>query len=194
MAAETRDAPGSALLWVAPEWRSERKYHWNRRSITPDAVGVLIADRTRIPFFLEYERRARHPAGVRQKLGPYARYYRSSDIDGDMPPFPITLFVVDSEDVESTYVATAAAMGLSLPILVSSKPALARAGILGRSWRLLWEPGLPQAKVGGTWPDMPFPGSTGGCHGLDETLFPAILSVLSCRRAILDGVLRAGAA
>ena len=147
MAAETRDASGSALLWVAPEWRSERKYHWNRRSITPDAVGVLIADRTRIPFFLEYERRARHPAGVRQKLGPYARYYRSSDIDGDMPPFPITLFVVDSEDVESTYVATAAAMGLSLPILVSSKPALARAGILGRSWRLLWEPDSPRRRL-----------------------------------------------
>ena len=38
-AAEARDAPDSAFLWSVPEWRSERKYHWNSRSIKPDAVG-----------------------------------------------------------------------------------------------------------------------------------------------------------
>ena len=55
-------------------------------------------------------------------------------------PAPVphhVLFVVDSEDVEATYVRTAARMTrMSLPILVSCRPVLSNTGILGRSWRL----------------------------------------------------------
>ena len=58
----------------------------------------------------------------------------------DQPPFPTTLFVVDTEEVEDTYVRTAASMSrMSLPILVSCIPVLSDKGILGKSWRPLWE-------------------------------------------------------
>ena len=58
---------------------------------------------------------------------------------------PVTLFVVDTEEVESTYVRTAARMSrMSLPIFVSCIPVLSSTGILGRSWRPLWEPDSPR--------------------------------------------------
>ena len=59
--------------------------------------------------------------------------------------FPTTLFVVDSGEVETTYVSTAVRMGwMSLPILVSCWHDLSNAGIPGRSWRPLWESDSPR--------------------------------------------------
>ena len=95
---------------------------------------------SQIPFYLEYELRARHPRGVIARLSPYMSYYWSPEPGEDQPPFPTTLFVVDSEDVEATYVRTVARMSLmSLPILVSCMPVLSNTGILGPSWHPLWE-------------------------------------------------------
>ena len=143
--AETRTDASSELLWSVPTARSDRTFNWGESAIAPDAVGEMIADGLQIPFYLEYELRARHPKGVLARLSPYTSYYWSSEPGKDQPPFPITLFVVDSEDVEETYVTTAARMTLmSLPILVSCSPVLSRAGILGRSWRPLWEPESPR--------------------------------------------------
>ena len=52
---------------------------------------------------------------------------------------------MDTEEVESTYVRTAARMSrMSLPIFVSCTPALSDTGILGPSWRPLWEPESPR--------------------------------------------------
>ncbi len=63
----------------------------------------------------------------------------------DQPPFPTTLFVVDTEEVEATYVRTVARMSrMSLPILVSCRPVLSTTGILGGSWHPLWEPESPR--------------------------------------------------
>ena len=88
----------------------------------------------------EHELRARHPRGVLARLRPYESYYWSPEHKEDQPPFPTTLFVVDTEEVEDTYVRAAARMGrMSLPILVSCIPVLSANGILGRSWRPLWE-------------------------------------------------------
>ena len=88
----------------------------------------------------EYELRARHPEGVIARLSPYTRYYWSTEPGDGQPPFPVTLFVVDIEEVEATYVRTAARMSrMSLPILVSCIPVLSTKGILGKSWRPLWE-------------------------------------------------------
>ncbi len=98
-----------------------------------------------MPFYLEHELRARHPRGVAARLRPYERYYYSTEHEDDQPPFPITLFVVDTEEVEDTYVSTAARMTrMSLPILVSCIPVLSTTGILGPSWRPLWEPESPR--------------------------------------------------
>ena len=120
--------------------KTDRAFDWGESAIAPDAVGKLIVDGLHVPFYLEHELRARHPKGVLARLRPYTRYYHSNAPGEDMPPFPTTLFVVDSEEVAETYARTASQMNLmNLPILVSSADALARRGLLGRSWRPLWE-------------------------------------------------------
>ena len=143
--AETREDSSSELQWTVPTARSDRAYNWGDSAIAPDAVGHLIAGGLHVPFYLEHELRARHPRGVTARLRPYERYYYSTEHKDDQPPFPVTLFVVDTEEVEGTYVSTADRMArMSLPILVSCTPVLSRTGILGKSWRPLWEPESPR--------------------------------------------------
>ena len=143
--AEARDDPDSELLWSVPTARSDRAYNWGESAIAPDAVGQMTAQGLRIPFYFEHELRARHPQGVIARLDPYESYYWSNEHKEDQPPYPVTLFVVDTEDVEDTYVRTAARMSrMSLPIFVACIPAPSNTGILGRSWRPLWEPESPR--------------------------------------------------
>ena len=143
--AEARADPDSELLWSVPTARSDRAYNWGESAIAPDAVGQMTADGLQIPFYFEYELRARHPQGVIARLDPYESYYWSPEHKEDQPPYPVTLFVVDTEEVEDTYVRTAARMSrMSLPIFVSCRAALSHTGILGRSWRPLWEPDSPR--------------------------------------------------
>ena len=67
-----------------------------------------------------------------------------------MAPFPVTLFVVDNEEVEETYARTAARMNLmALPILVSCADTLSRRGLLGRSWHPLWQAKSPRLALSG---------------------------------------------
>ncbi len=148
--AETRADPGSELVWSVPTDRSDRAYNWGDSAIAPDAVGHLVAGGLHVPFYLEHELRARHPRGVIARLSPYESYYWSNEHKEDQPPYPVTLFVVDTEEVESTYVRTAARMSrMSLPIFVSCVPVLSHTGILGRSWRPLWEPESPRLALSG---------------------------------------------
>ncbi len=143
--AEARDDPDSELVWSVPTARSDRAYNWGRSAIAPDAVGQMTAEGLRMPFYLEHELRARHPEGVIARLSPYMSYYWSNEPGDDQPPYPVTLFVVDDEDVEDTYVRTAARMTrMSLPILVSCIPVLDSTGILGKSWHPLWEAESPR--------------------------------------------------
>ena len=148
--AEARADPDSELVWSVPTARADRAYNWGDSAIAPDAVGQMTAQGLQIPFYLEYELRARHPRGVIARLDPYEDYYWSNEPREDQPPYPVTLFVVDTEEVESTYVRTAARMSrMSLPIFVSCFPALSNTGILGRSWRPLWEPESPRLPLSG---------------------------------------------
>ncbi len=143
--AETREDASSELQWSVPTARSDRAYNWGESAIAPDAVGHLLTGGLHVPFYLEHELRARHPRGVLARLDPYESYYWSPEHKEDQPPFPTTLFVVDTEDVEATYVRTAARMSrMSLPVLVSCIPALSKTGILGRSWHPLWKPESPR--------------------------------------------------
>ena len=143
--AETRADPDSELGWTVPTARADRAYNWGDSAIAPDAVGHLVAGGLHVPFYLEHELRARHPRGVIARLRPYERYYYSTEHEDDQPPFPVTLFVVDTEEVEDTYVSTAARITrMSLPILVSCIPMLSTAGMLGESWRPLWQPESPR--------------------------------------------------
>ena len=148
--AETRADPHSELVWSVPTARSDRTYNWGDSAIAADAVGQLTAQGLRIPFYFEYELRARHPRGVISRLRPYTRYYHSNEPGEDQPPYPVTLFVVDTEEVEATYVSTAAHMTLmTVPVFVSCRPVLSHTGILGRSWRPLWEPESPRLPLSG---------------------------------------------
>ena len=143
--AEARADPDSELAWSVPTARADRAYNWGDSAIAPDAVGQMTAQGLQIPFYLEYELRARHPRGVIARLDPYESYYWSNEHRDDQPPYPVTLFVVDTVEVEDTYVRTAARMSrMSLPIFVSCIPALSNTGILGKSWHPLWEPDSPR--------------------------------------------------
>ncbi len=62
--AEARADVDSELLWSVPTARSDRAYNWGQSAIAPDAVGQTTAQGLEIPFYLEYELRARHPRGV----------------------------------------------------------------------------------------------------------------------------------
>ena len=148
--AEARADPDSELVWSVPTARSDRAYNWGDSAIAPDAVGHLFTGGLYVPFYFEYELRARHPQGVLARLRPYESYYWSPEHKDDQPPFPTTLFFVDTEEVEETYVNTAARMSrMSLPILVSCIPVLSDKGILGKSWRPLWEPEPPRLPLSG---------------------------------------------
>ncbi len=140
LATEARDAPDSELLWSVPTAKTDRAFNWGRAAIAPDAVGKMLAGNLEVPFYLEYELRTRYPRGVTRRLKPYMRYYWSNAPEKDQPPFPTTLFVVDTHEVEETFRNTAGAMSqMTHPILVSCRPALQVEGILGRSWYPLWE-------------------------------------------------------
>ena len=119
LAAEARVDDASELRWSIPTARSDRAFNRGEDAIAPDAVGHLLVNALHVPFYFEHELRARHPRGVAARLRPYSR----SDSQGrDQPPFPTTLFMVDTEDVAETYASTASRMpAMTLPILVSSR-------------------------------------------------------------------------
>ena len=144
LAAEARADDASELQWCIPTARSDRAFNRGEDAIAPDAVGHLLVNTLHVPFYLEHELRARHPRGVAARLRPYIRYYRSDAPRDDQPPFPTTLFVVDTEEVAETYAGTASRMpAMTLPILVSSRELLSYRGILDRSWRPLWDAERP---------------------------------------------------
>ncbi len=129
LAAEARDDSSSELQWSVPTARADRAFNRGDDTIAPDAVGHLLTGGLHVPFCFEYELRARHPRGVAARLRPYSRYYRSDAPARDQPPFPTTLFVVDTEEVADTYASTASRMpAMMLPILVSSREVLSDRG------------------------------------------------------------------
>ncbi len=149
LAAEAREDSASELQWSVPAARADRSFNRGDDAIAPDAVGHLLTNGLHVPFHFEHELRARHPRGVAARLRPYLRYYRSDAPGKDQPPFPTTLFMVDTEEVAETYVNTASSMtAMALPILVSSREVLSDRGLLGRSWRPLWEPECPPVALG----------------------------------------------
>ncbi len=159
LAAETQATSMGKLEWSVPTAKTDRAFNWGEAAIAPDAVGNLVVDGRRIPFYLEHELRARHPRGVLARLRPYSRYYWSDAPRADMAPFPTTLFVVANEEVERTYAHTAARMvAMTLPIMVSSPRTLELGGFLGQSWRPLWQPGSPRLALRGMagygWDDL----------------------------------------
>jgi len=139
LARQARDL-GWEIDQLDPSFRASRYFrHFGvRRSIHPDAFGMLRNSGDVRPFFLEWERRAVRPVTMTERLAPYLRYYsshRPTDEHGARP----AVLVVFHEDLAATHFLRVALEEMvrtrtPLPLLVSHRGLLEREGPLGRAW------------------------------------------------------------
>ena len=122
--------------------RRASKYFRHRdrmRSVNPDAFGLLRKDGTNWPFFLEWERRAVRPSTMSARLAPYLRYFSSHRPTDDHGARPAVLIVLDNDIAQTHFLRLAReemrAQGVTMPLRVSHRAAVAEMGPLGRAWR-----------------------------------------------------------
>ncbi len=139
LAAQARDL-GWGIDQLDPPIRASRyfRHFGGRRSVHPDAFGILRRDATAWPFFLEYERRAVRPVTMAERLAPYLRYYSTKRPIDDHGARPAVL-VVFHEDLAATHFLRVALEEMvrtrtPLPLLVSHRGLMEREGPLGRAW------------------------------------------------------------
>jgi DNA-binding MarR family transcriptional regulator len=104
LAHQARQA-GHELAHVDPPHRAARRYlsGGKHHSINPDAYGQYRTGAVTHHFFLEWERRAMHPALLRAKLVPYLRYYATRRPLENYGAYPVLLVVLKDEIVESVF-------------------------------------------------------------------------------------------
>ena len=137
-----RDTDGRCYLeYLQPPHKSVRLYTYEGRrgALHPDSTGLLAWGRTRLPFMLEFERRARHPSYSAERVAPYSRYFASDEhrAQGGWST-PLVLTVFDDPVHESQFVNVVwNAMGKSgkaLPIVTTYLGLLRDQGALGYAW------------------------------------------------------------
>ncbi len=139
LATQARDLEWGIDQLTPPIGASRYFRHFGvRRSIHPDAFGILRRDAAVWPFFLEYERRAVRPVTMAERLAPYLRYYSSKRPIDDHGARPAVL-VVFHEDLAATHFLRVALEEMvrtrtPLPLLVSHRGLMEREGPLGRAW------------------------------------------------------------
>ena len=131
---------GWKIAQLDPPHRASRYFrHFGaRRSIHPDAFGILKRYGAQWAFFLEWERRAVRPVTMAARLAPYLRYYatpRPVD-DHGLRPFVLVVF---HEDLPARHFLRIAMREMArrrtvLPLMVSHRALLDREGPLGRAW------------------------------------------------------------
>ena len=132
---------GWEIVQLDPPRRASRYFRYgdSRRSIHPDAFGVLRRAGTAWPFFLEWERRAVRPTTMSERLAPYLRYYASHRPTDDHGVRPDVLVVFDDEIAATHFLRVAReemqAKGVTVPLWVSHSAAMTELGPLGRAWR-----------------------------------------------------------
>ena len=120
--------------------RASRYFQYDERlhSVQPDAFGVLRRGDEVWPFFLEWERRAVRPVTMAARLAPYLRYYASRRPTDDHGTQPVVLVVFDDELAATHFLRVAQGeMGrarVEVPLRISHKRQLERAGPLGQGW------------------------------------------------------------
>ena len=133
---------GWEIAQLDPPRRASRYFRSgdSRRSVHPDAFGVLRKAETTWPFFLEWERRAVRPATMSERLAPYLRYYSSHRPTDDHGVRPDILVVFDDEIAATRFLRVAReemqAKGVTVPLWVSHSAAVGELGPLGRAWRI----------------------------------------------------------
>ena len=139
LATQARDL-GWEIIQLDPPIRASRyfRHFGGRRSVQPDAFGVLRQGDAAWPFFLEWERRAVRPVTMAERLAPYLRYYSSHRPTDDHGARPAVL-VVFHQDLAATHFLRVALEEMvrtrtPLPLLVSHRGLLEREGPLGRAW------------------------------------------------------------
>ena len=145
------------IAQLDPPLRASRyfRHFGGRRSIHPDAFGLLRRGDTAWPFFLEWERRAVRPVTMAARLAPYLRYYSTHRPIDDHGARPAVLVVFD-DDLAATHFLRVAVEEMvetrtALPLLVSHQGLLARVGPLGQAWLVPgggWEPDFPLPRRG----------------------------------------------
>ena len=131
---------GWEVVQLDPPSRASRyfRHHASRRSVNPDAFGVLRKGDSTRPFFLEWERRAVRPATMAQRLAPYLRYYATQRPLDDHGVRPVVLVVFDDDLAATHFLGLAASemerARLDVPLGVSHPGLLQRQGPLGRAW------------------------------------------------------------
>ena len=144
--AEQARASATEIVQLDPPHRASRYFphHERLHSVQPDAFAILRRDDLAWPCFLEWERRAVHPATMAARLAPYLRYYASQRPTDDHGLRPTLLVVFGDELAAHHFLRVAqdeiARARVDLPLLVSSARTLREAGPLGRAWRAPGEP------------------------------------------------------
>ena len=142
---------GWEIAQLDPPHRAARHFlHGSaRRSVHPDAFGVLRRGPLTWPFFLEWERRAVRPVTMAARLAPYLRYYSSRRPTDDHGAMPDVLVVFDDDIAATHFLMLAeretARAGVEVPLRVSHRQAIDALGPLGPAWLTPgdWEPACP---------------------------------------------------
>ncbi len=141
LARQAEGTPGCSVSQSSPPHHAARyfRYGGSLRSIHPDAFGVVRANGHSKPFFLEWERRALNPSTMAARLAPYLRYYSSNRPLDDHGERPLVLIAFEDPLAEANFLGVARRemerAGVEVPLWVSSREALKRAGPLGKAWR-----------------------------------------------------------
>ena len=152
LAEDCRAREDIELLEVVPPHRSERWMPFGRvmrggrrrhHGVRPDAAGVAALPSGVVrPFMLEYERRAKTPAKMNERLVPYRNYYDTvKGSEGWQAGF-ITLVVFDDRGAAGRFVKycnehpylSATGGGMPMPVFISSLEDLRSVGAAGRCW------------------------------------------------------------
>ena len=142
---------GWEIAQLDPPHRASRHFPHGgaRRSVHPDAFGILRRGPLTWPFFLEWERRAVRPGTMAQRLAPYLGYYSSRRPADDHGIRPAVLVVFDDDIAATHFLMLAeretARAGVEVPLRVSHREAIDALGPLGPAWLTPgdWEPACP---------------------------------------------------
>jgi len=139
------------VVQMDPPRRASRFFRHGEklRSVHPDAFGILRRGEEKLPFFLEWERRAVRPVTMAARLAPYLRYYSSKRPMDEHGALPSVLIVFDEELAVDRLMRVAreetGKAGVVFPLMISHRGALERAGPLGAAWRSAPSANLVQA-------------------------------------------------